>query len=307
MEPLNHLDSFVQSAEGGSFSVAARRLGLTPAAVSKNVARLEAALGLRLFQRSTRSLTLTEGGERLLRQISAPLQQLQDAMADVAQDDGQPSGTLKVGVALAFGRMYLLPLLAEFVQRYPGIMPDWHFDNRPVDLIGGGFDVAIGGGIDLTPGVIARELAPVHIVATAAPRYMAGRPMPRHPADLAALDGIARRSAGSGRLRNWTLRNAKGEEGVAEHRASAIFDDPEAMAHAAALGMGLALLPSPHATPYLERGELIRLLPGWSARTGPLSIYYSSKKLLPAKTRLFVDFIVERFREPAFARRISGM
>ncbi len=103
MEPLSHLESFVQSAEGGSFSAAARRLGLTPAAVSKNVARLEARLGVRLFQRSTRSLTLTEGGERFLAQVGGALATLQEAVAGIATDDGQPAGTLKVSMGQASG------------------------------------------------------------------------------------------------------------------------------------------------------------------------------------------------------------
>ena len=133
-------------------SEAARRLGLTPAAVSKNVARLESQLGLRLFQRSTRSLTLTEGGRQFLQSVGEPFANLQDAIAHAAQQDGEPSGTLRVSVAVAFGRDYLVPMLGGFLQRYPAIVPDWQFDNRPADLIQGGFDAAIGGGIELTQG-----------------------------------------------------------------------------------------------------------------------------------------------------------
>jgi DNA-binding transcriptional LysR family regulator len=306
MEPLSHLDSFISSAEGGSFSVAARRLGLTPAAVSKNVARLEASLGVRLFQRSTRSLTLTEAGERFLRQVSAPFAELQGAVADVSREGGRPSGVLKVGVAVAFGRQYLLPLLGEFLARYPDVVPDWHFDNRPVDLIAEGFDVAIGGGIELTPGVVARELSHIAIIVVASPAFMAGREPPRTPADLQQLSGIARRSPSSGRLRSWTLRNPEGEEVLAEFRTVAMFDDPEAMADAAAHGLGIAMIPAPHAAPYLASGRLVRLLPEWKADAGPLAVYYSNKKLLPAKTRVFVDFIVEQFRASGFATRIGN-
>ncbi|UGQ47735.1 LysR family transcriptional regulator [Massilia endophytica] len=305
MEPLSHLDSFIFSAEGGSFSVAARRLGLTPAAVSKNVARLEASLGVRLFQRSTRSLTLTEAGERFLRQAEAPFAELQAAVADVSREGGRPSGTLKVSMALAFGRHHIVPLLGEFLARYPDVVPDWHFDNRQVDLIAEGFDAAIGGGIELTPGVIARELSPIAVLVVASPAYMAGRAMPEHPSDLAHLDGIARRSRSSGRLRSWTLRHRNGEEAEADFRPVAIFDDPEAMADAAALGLGVSLIPAPHAAPYIASGRLLRLLPEWCGEAGPLSIYYSSKKLLPAKTRVFVDFVVEQFRLADFARRIG--
>ncbi|MGO4382357.1 LysR substrate-binding domain-containing protein [Pseudoduganella sp. RAF19] len=306
MEPLNYLESFLQSAEGGGFSEAARRLGLTPAAVSKNVARLEARLGVRLFQRSTRRLTLTEAGERLLQQARGPLAELQGAIADVSSD-AEPAGILKVGMAHAVGRIYLVPLLAEFVRRYPRVIPDWRFDNRTVDLIGEGYDVAIGGGIELAPGVVAREVGRPRVLVCAAPDYMKGKTMPKHPADLATLEGIARRSAETGRLRGYVLRNRAGQEASTEFRAIATFDDPEAMAQAACLGLGVVLLPGPHAAPYLESGALVRLLPDWHAEVGALSIYYSSKKGLPAKTRVFVDFIIEQFKATGFADRLDRL
>lgn len=306
MEALNYLQSFVLSAESGSFSAAARRLGLTPAAVSKNVARLESSLGLRLFQRSTRKLTLTEGGERFLQQVGGALATLHEAMGDAAGERGQPSGILKISMAPGFGRRYVLPLLGQFMARYPQVVPDCHFDNRHVDLIGQGFDVAIGGGIELTPGMVARQFGHAYIVATASPAFMQGKAMPRHPSELAQFDGVVRRSAGSGRLRSWILRDGQGGEGVAECRPRAILDDPEAMAQAAIDGLGVALLPTPHAQPHLRSGALIRLLPGWFADSGPLSIYYPSKKLLPAKTRVFVDFLLTQFDSSGFAVQMQA-
>jgi DNA-binding transcriptional LysR family regulator len=207
-------------------------------------------------------------------------------------------------MAPSFGRSYVVPLLGDFIARYPSVVPDCHFDNRQVDLIGEGFDVAIGGGIELTPGVVARELGHVHVVATASPAFMQGKAMPVHPSDLAHIDGVARRSAGSGRLRSWVLRDGQGGEGVAECRPRAIFDDPDAMAQAAVMGVGVALLPMAHALDHLRSGALIRLLPGWHADSGPLSVYYASKKLLPAKTRVFVDFLLEQFRQRDFAAQM---
>ncbi|WP_420992425.1 LysR family transcriptional regulator [Cupriavidus sp. 30B13] len=306
MEALNLLESFIQSAETGSFSAAARRLGVTPAAVSKNVARLEASLGLRLFQRSTRNLTLTAGGEQFLHQVSHPYGALRDAFANVSQDDGKPAGVLKVSVAVAFGTEYLVPMLGEFLARYPAIVPDWHFDNRPVDLIGGGFDAAIGGGIELTEGLVARELATTYMVVAASPAYMATRAMPAHPADLASLDAIERRSIATGRVRAWTLRNQVGEEAPVSGRTRVIFDDPEAMAHAAMLGLGVAMLPMQHAARWLESGALVRLLPGWYAEHGGVSLYYSNKTLLPPKTRVFVEYVVDFFRRKRLAARFDG-
>ncbi|CAN7653868.1 LysR family transcriptional regulator [Variovorax paradoxus] len=306
MEPLNHLQSFVQSAESGSFSAAARRLGLTPAAVSKNVARLEGRLGVRLFQRSTRRLTLTEGGERFLGQIGGALATLQDAVAGLSKDDGQPAGTLKVSMGQAFGREHVLPMMGDFLARYPSILPDWHFDNQQVDLVGEGFDAAIGGGIELSPGVVARELARIHVVAVAAPAYLAGRALPTQPAELAQLDALLRRSSPTGRLRSWTLQHAGGDQATVElPRPRAIFNDPEAIAHAALMGLGVAMLPMPFVERGLRSGELVRLLPEWHFDAGAVWLYYPSKKLLPAKTRVFIDFVLERFRSERFAERMQ--
>jgi DNA-binding transcriptional LysR family regulator len=125
VETLANLESFVRSAEFGSFSAAARRLGLT-AAVSRNVAHLEGRLGVRLFQRSTRRLTLTEAGERFLQSVSGGLESIQAAIAAVADDAAQPAGVLKVSMAPAFGLDYLLPLLPAFLARHPAVVPDWH-------------------------------------------------------------------------------------------------------------------------------------------------------------------------------------
>ncbi len=306
MQPLSHLESFVQSAESGSFSAAARHMGLTPAAVSKNVARLEASLGVRLFQRSTRRLTLTEGGQRLLAQIGPPLTALADAVDHAAEAEQQPAGTLKVSMGQAFGRAYLVPLLTEFLQRYPAIQPDWRFENRQVDLIGEGFDAGIGGGLNLNPDMVARTLGPIHLVVVAAPALLQGRKAPRHPADLAAWDGIARRAIRTGRVPVITLRNKAGAAAPVEFRPRIVFDDPEAMCQAALMGLGVAVLPMPFAQPWLARGDLVRLLPGWWADAGPTMLYYPSKKLLPARTRVFVDFVVEQFSQRGFAQRVRA-
>src|ERR1700740_3085597 len=125
METLANLESFVRSAETGSFSTTARRLSLTPAAVSRNVAMLERNLGVRLFHRSTRKLTLTESGERFLHAIRGNLEQLQASIADLAPDRGEPAGALKVSMGLSFGVDYIVPLLPEFLRRYRKIQPDW--------------------------------------------------------------------------------------------------------------------------------------------------------------------------------------
>jgi DNA-binding transcriptional LysR family regulator len=306
MAHLQHLVSFVQTAEHGSFSAAARVLGLTPAAVSKNVASLESDLGARLFHRSTRRLSLTESGERFLERVNGPLSSLQGALAGARDKSDAPAGTLKVSMGHAFGHRFIVPLLDDFLARYPAVLPDWHFDNRQVDIVGEGFDAAIGGGFDLTSGVVARELAPVHIVAVASPAYMAGRALPQKPDDLQSFDGIMRRSSPTGRVRAWTLRSRRAAEQPVPCRPRLIFSDPEAIALAARMGLGVALLPMPFAFAPIRSGELVRLLPGWYSDAGPLSLYYPSRRMLPAKTRVFIDFVVERFRRAGFAQLVDG-
>ena len=291
-ELTTHLDAFVAAADEGSFSAAARRLGITPPAVSKSVARLEAGLGVRLFQRSTRSLSLTEEGERLYRQVRAPWMEIGEALSNSHEGAGKPAGTLKVSLAPTFGRLYVVPLVDEFIERYPDIVPDLHFDNRQVNLIAEGFDVAIGGGLALTEGLVARELAPVRIVLVASPAYLARHGTPQAPTDLARHRGLLRRSVGSGRLVPWVLRERNGGEVVASVRPVAVMDDPEALAVAVAKGMGIAFLPLPHARALLQSGAIVHVLPDWYADTRPVSIYYSSRRLLPAKVRVFVDHIV---------------
>lgn len=306
METLANLESFVRAAESGSFSEAARRLGVTPAAVSRNVAILERNLGVRLFRRSTRSLTLTEDGKRFLAAVVDGMDSIKLAISDVTAHAGKPAGVLRVSMSLTFGLDYVLPLLPAFMQRYPEVIPDWSFENRQVDLIGEGFDAAIGGGIELAPGVVARPLAPLHIIAVASPHYLNGRQAPRHPDDLADHDGIGMRSAQTGRVRVWNMRDRNGAEALVEQRVKIVANDPEAICRIALMGMGIALVAVPFVIQHLESGALQRLLPDWHSDLGSISLYFTKQKLLPAKTRAFIDHVTDVFREQDLARRLSG-
>jgi DNA-binding transcriptional LysR family regulator len=306
METLANLESFVRSAELGSFSAAARRLALTPAAVSRNVAMLEGHLGIRLFHRSTRKLTLTEAGERFRDAIEANLDGLQTAIASIATDRGEPSGVLKVSASVAFGIQYILPLLPALLERYPRIRPEWRFENRQVDLIAEGYDAAIGGGFELRAGLVSRPLAPAHIVPVASPAYMKGRKVPTDPSGLASLAGIVMRAERTGRIRQWTMRNVVGEEVPAVLTESIVVNDPAAMRKAAELGLGVAMLAIPDALPQLKSRALVRLVPKWYADAGAISLYYASRSQLPAKTRVFIDHIVEVFKREHYAERFAG-
>ena len=307
METFSSLECFVRSAEVGSFAEAARRLSLTPAAVGKSVAKLEARLGVRLFQRSTRSLTLTEAGQLFLSEVSSSLQTIQNAVANLASAEGRPAGTLKVSMGTVFGRLYIVPLLGEFLQRFPAINPDWHFDNRQVDLIAQGFDAAIGGGFELPQGVVARKLTPAHRVLVASPRYLAQCPALLEPEDLRHCDGILIRSPQTGRVRSWQLSARQHQPRPLNLKVRMTMSDSEAACASAAQGLGVALVSMPFALNYLEAGSLQRVLPDWYVDDGHISIYYAEHKLLPGKTRAFVDFVIEQFAEQGLAQKFSAL
>ncbi|WP_323146260.1 LysR family transcriptional regulator [Pseudomonas marginalis] len=307
MESFGSIECFVRSAEGGSFAVAARHLSLTPAAVGKSVAKLEVRLGVRLFQRSTRRLALTEAGKLFLAEVSGSLTTIQNAVANLASAEGRPVGTLKVSMGTVFGNRYVVPLLGAFMARFPDISPDWHFDNRQVDLIGQGFDAAIGGGFELPQGVVARKLAPAHRVLVASTDYLAQRPPVREPEDLSRCNGILIRSPQTGRIRSWQLTSVEREHRPLVLKPGMTMSDSEAACCASAQGLGIALVSMPMAVPFLDSGAVVRVLPGWCVDDGNISIYYAEHKLLPGKTRAFVDFIIEQFAEKKLGQRFSAI
>lgn len=307
MDTLNGIACFIRSAESGSFASAARVLGLTPAAVGKNVARLETELGVRLFQRTTRRLSLTEAGEAFLRDVQGSIDRLDGAIASARARTKGPAGVLRVALPYAFGREFIVPMLDSFLQTFPGVRPDWRFDNRPVDLIAEGFDVAIGGGFDLKPGVVARALAPAQRILIASPDFIErGAPIVT-PADLVGREGILIRSPQTGRIRDWSLTCREGGEAPIALDRRIVFDDPDAACHAAALGMGVALVAVQSALPWFERAAVVRVLPAWWVEGGNLSLYYPAQHLLPQKTRVFIDHVVECFRVRDLPARFSAL
>ncbi len=219
---------------------------------------------------------------------------------------GKPAGVLKVSMPLTFGLDHVLPLLPDFIERYPDVEVDWSFENRQVDLIGEGFDAAIGGGMELASSVVTQRLAPLHVIAVASPEYLLGRQLPLKPHELEELDGVSMRSALTGRLRVWRMRNREGVEATLEHKARIMADDPEAICRAALMGLGVAMIAVPYVGRHLETGALRRLLPDWYAYLGAISIYFASQKMLPAKTRAFVDHVTNAFRVQHLARRFSA-
>ena len=298
------LKLFTTVYELGSFSAAARVLSVTPGAVSKQIGVFEDSLGCRLFQRTTRSLSITEEGRRLYALIQQPAQQIEEALASLSPEEGQPRGTVKVSLPVAFSRTVLVPCLKRFQERFPEISLDLHFENRHVDLIAEGYDCAIGQRRDIDSSIIARPLAPLVLILCASPAYLT-----RHGKDLLAenLEShslIAFRSPTKGRIEAWTLQGA-GKDLVIQPRSRLMVTDTEAQAELAAAGCGITLLGAHHALPLIEQGKLKRVLPQYFAQRGDICIYYPARKNLPRRVSSFVEFVIDETRSSGVVKQMK--
>lgn len=304
MDKLSALDMLQRAAESGSFSAAARELGLTPAAVSKQVGKLERSLGKALVTRSTRQIALTDDGRLLLRTVAPALGLVQQALSEMQSAEVAYSGSLRVSMAPGFGRNFVMPALSGWLAEHPALKLDGHFDNRAVDLIADGFDAAVSGGVELPGSLIARALAPLHLVLVATPGYLAEFGEPCTPEDLQKHGLLVLRSPTTSRPRPWHLI---GERDVLfEPPARHLLNDPEAMAMAAELGWGIGLVGLPHVHRALAAGTLCRVLPGYWADAGAIRVYHAHGRLIPAKVRGFVDVLVAASRSDRWHEVLSG-
>jgi DNA-binding transcriptional LysR family regulator len=288
MDNLKALRVAQMVLRSGSFSSAARHLGVRAAAVSKSVAELEAQLGLRLFDRSTRSLAPTEEGRRLLERLGPALQEIDDALSDRA---GSPRGQVKVSVSGPFARMTLLPGLPAFHEQHPDIVLDLRMENRRVDLIGEGYDCAIGVAPPADSTLVARPLARLQPVICAAPSYLARFGTPAHPGELAAHRCIGLRSEHTGVLREWVMR--WGDERLVHRPVGGLqLTEPALAAAAAEAGCGVVFVGVHHVADAVREGRLVRLMPQAQTEPFDLVIYYAKRQLLPPRTRVFVEHVL---------------
>jgi DNA-binding transcriptional LysR family regulator len=286
----NDLLIFARVADLGSFSRAAARLGLPKSTVSRRIAGLEAAVGERLLARTTRRQTLTEFGLALLehaRQVAADV----DA-ATALRDHRQaaPSGRLRVSLPSDVANLVLSDMLAAFMAMYPAIALELDLSPRQVDLLGEGFDAAIRMGTLLDDALLAaRRLTAFSNGLYAAPVYLAERGEPAMPQDLLQHDAV-RLLGGRGQPMAWVLTRADQQwEGVPPGRATA--NSPELLIRLARAGAGIAAVPDFFAQPFLHRGELRRVLPGWRLPSHTAWVVFPGRKLMPAKTRVFIEML----------------
>jgi len=287
---------FVRTVEAGSFAGAARKLGISPVAVGKNVQRLERELGVRLLQRSTRKLALTEEGRLYYERCTGPLRDLENAQSAIAEKGRSPSGTVRVTSLSPFGRTYVVPLLPAFSRRYPAIELELHLDDAVSDMIAGGYDVGIRAGEARDGSMVMREVAPLNFVVCGAPSYLAERGIPMTLADLANHNCLRLRGRGpAGRSLNWSV-------GPRKHAVSPpvkgnfLAHDITTLVTAAVHGQGLVWALLPLVLPLFRSGAVRLVMPECVAQPAGVFIHYVSRKHLPARVRAFVDFMLEHLR-----------
>lgn len=294
MESLGDIAAFVRTAERLSFAEAARDLGLSPSAIGKSVARLEASLGVRLFHRTTRRVSLTEEGMLLHERCRRILDDLRDAKEIVARSADTPRGVLRISLP-TIGYRFLLPLLPEFLGLYPEIELDLDFNDPLIDLVEGGFDAAIRSGSLADSSLMSRRLGPFRFVLCAAPRYLARRGVPARPADLGGHDALRFRFPTSGKLQEWSVA---GEMPLPGLRTVLTCNNMEAMRAAAIDGLGIAYMPDFLAEEAIRDGKLVSVLDRFLVDPGQFSILWSSGRQMPSRLRAFIDFASERlFRD----------
>lgn len=293
MDRLESLAAFVAVAERVSFTEAARRLNRSPPAVTRAVAELEAQLGVRLLTRTTRAVAVTEAGQLFLAGAKRVLADLEDIEQAAAGRGHAPIGELRITAPIVFGRLHVLPLVTDFLVRYPSVSVRLFLTDRPIDLVEEGFDLAlrIGDLADLS--AIATRVGAVGRTVVAAPSYLATRGTPLTPDDLAAHDTIS--FGGSSDRPRWIFRRAAEQRSVAI-TPRLIVNTAEAALDAAVSGLGVTRVFSYQAQSSLADGSLMSLLDAFSDEEMPVHFLYPAGLHPAPKLRAFLDFAVPGLR-----------
>ncbi|MED5620169.1 LysR family transcriptional regulator [Ideonella sp. BN130291] len=296
MKNLQGLVSFVESAAGGSFTAAAARLELTPAAVSKNVIKLEQQLQVRLFNRSTRRLKLTGEGEAFLAKAIEALRLLDDAVNEVTHAGSEAAGRVRISAGISFGRRHVMPLLPVLAQQHPRLQLELSLDNRAVDLVAEGFDIGVRGGFVRDSSLVARRVAQLQVVLAASPGYLRRHGVPRTPAELASHRLLGVRFS-SGQVAVWRFRKGTGRITEWEPGAQVSVSDPDSLVDLALAGHGVAQIGLHHVAPYLRSGRLKVLLHGpHDPGEREIVLHYPHRQFLSTRVRVVVDGLLEHFK-----------
>jgi DNA-binding transcriptional LysR family regulator len=287
LDKVKGVSVFLQTVNCGSFTKAAQQLGVSPQSVSHTVAQLEQSLNVRLFNRTTRSLSLTDEGARFQLAALRAMQSFDDALESVAQTD-DPMGTVRVSVSIGFGIRYLLPIMPSFRAKYPNVQVEIQFDDRKVDLVRENFDVTIRGGVISDSSLISRKLCNLSSLLVASPAYIAKFGVPRKSSDLIAHQIVQQRFL-SGLTPTWEFRNRQ----VFEPNSGLILSDPVAVCDAASLGLGIAQVSVHHAWNDLRKGQLkVVLSKEYVSSKREVVLQYPHRTYTALRVKVFVEFVV---------------
>ncbi|WP_413665646.1 LysR family transcriptional regulator [Microbulbifer sp. CNSA002] len=292
METIAAIPIFVTVAETGGFSPAAKLLGISKSAVSKRVTQLELQLGVKLLHRTTRKLSLTEAGEHFYEHARIAYKSAKDAQDAVLQLQGEPRGRLRINAPMSFGRLHLAPLIPVFMKRYPEISIDMILDDKVVDLVGEGFDIAIRGGDLPDTSLIARKIAPLKSVLCASPSYLKEFGEPTELEQLTAHNCLI--FTYSRDVKEWGFIKDNHLHTI-EVKGNYQINNSEALREALLQGVGIGRLPTFVAGPDIETGKLIPLFEEYQMPAKSIYAVFPERQFMPAKVRAFIDFAIEYF------------
>jgi DNA-binding transcriptional LysR family regulator len=290
---LGSIELFCLAAQEGSFTAAALSAGVTPAAVSRSISRMEERLATRLFVRTTRSIRLTESGRAYFEQCRRALTQLVEAEREVMGKQLEPSGELRISIPTTYGHYRILPLLSRFRERHPGVKIDIHLSNRNIDFVGEGYDLAIRVRVQPDSTLIARHLEDARLVVIATPEYLSRVGTPQSLEDLGKHDCIQFELPSSGRRISWLFtENGKEREILAEGNyccSEDVLGGVTLARHGAGLFQTYRFIVERE----LEEGSLVEVLQEFGGRSRPFTLLYPHGRHVPLRLRAFIDFLME--------------
>ena len=286
------LQAFAEAARQRSFARAARELGLSPSAVAKSVLRLEQQLRLRLFQRTTRRVTLTQEGEEFYARCRRVLDELAELSLVAAQAAGAPAGTLRIDAPVTYGKKVIVPLAARLVARHPDLRLDLRLSDQFTDVVGSGVDAVVRIGAIADQRLVARRIDEQQLAVYGAPRYFKRRGRPRKPKDLQAHDCVLFQMPTSGRHRPWEFRVSQ-RALVLHPTPRHVVNDGEGLVSAASAGLGLVQVPDLMAEAAVKDGALEEVLAAYRPAPMPISVVFPTSRHMPPRLRAFIDALEE--------------
>jgi DNA-binding transcriptional LysR family regulator len=293
MDKFHSISAFARVVEAGSFAGAATRLGVSVSSVSRLVADLEAQLGVRLLNRTTRRISLTEAGRAFHERSIQLLADLEEAEASASEGAAVPRGTLRLSGPVTFGTEHLAPAVAQFMRKYPTVKLELELSDRVVDLVDEGFDAAVRIGAVRGQNLVARRVGSTRLVCCASPAYLAAHGEPRAPDDLVKHACLLYQYAPQ--RDTWPFTDKQGEEHRIRVSGPAYANNGAFLAALARDGIGIAYEPDFIVGDDVRAGRLVPLLRAFTSSVGAINVVYASRRHLSAKVRAFSDFLAQHF------------